>query len=308
MSQNNAPAAELMADPGEQLRQARERLGMSLQEISKQTLIPVARLQAIENHDFDTLGGLPYVTGYARAYARALKLESKPFVQSFEAIFGVEKQEVEPVDFQLSAPGDNPKRKGKWLIGLVVVVALTVLLYELFIRINSEAPSSTPIADGPSAISLDEARAAVSSSATLPIQDQPLPNISSLQKFREAAEAIPDVLEETPESTPVDILSTQSDESVQPNEPAAEKDEVKTEDLLVLDFTEECWVEIKDASGKVTIAQIAESGDNLQLFGEQPFELMLGNARAATIALNGELVDVPLQAGRRTARFTVGSE
>ena len=74
---------------------------------------------------------------------------------------------------------------------------------------------------------------------------------------------------------------------------------------LDMDFNDDCWVEVKDASGTVLIAKLRLRGDNLRLFGEAPFEVMVGNSRAVQIHLNGRLVDVPVNPNRRTARFTV---
>ena len=77
-------------------------------------------------------------------------------------------------------------------------------------------------------------------------------------------------------------------------------------DALALSFTEECWVEVTDASGKALIARLATSGDNLQLFGRAPFEVVLGNAAAASMAFNGQVVDVAPPRGRKSMRLTVG--
>ncbi|WP_096084447.1 RodZ domain-containing protein [Agaribacterium haliotis] len=74
---------------------------------------------------------------------------------------------------------------------------------------------------------------------------------------------------------------------------------------LELSFTDDCWVEVKDGSGKLLFADIQRSGDNLRLFGQAPLNLMLGNARAVSLVVDGESVDVPVRSGRDTARFTL---
>jgi cytoskeleton protein RodZ len=65
-------------------------------------------------------------------------------------------------------------------------------------------------------------------------------------------------------------------------------------DSISLTFTDECWVEVSDASGDVLVADLQRVGSNLLLQGQVPFYVKLGNAPAAKIELNGkEIAIVP---------------
>lgn len=59
---------------GDKLRLARETAGLSLADVATRTRITQRHLEAIENSDFSGLPGRTYVTGFARAYARAVGL------------------------------------------------------------------------------------------------------------------------------------------------------------------------------------------------------------------------------------------
>jgi cytoskeletal protein RodZ len=59
---------------GDRLRLAREAAGLSLADIATRTRITQRHLAAIEKSDFSELPGRTYVTGFARAYARAVDL------------------------------------------------------------------------------------------------------------------------------------------------------------------------------------------------------------------------------------------
>ena len=65
-------------------------------------------------------------------------------------------------------------------------------------------------------------------------------------------------------------------------------------------------MEVTDATGKALIARLATSGDNLQLFGQAPFQVVLGNAPAVAVIFNGEAVDAAPAARRKFKRLTVG--
>ena len=56
---------------GDRLRLAREEAGLSLADVATRTRITQRHLAAIEKSDFSELPGRTYVTGFARAYARA---------------------------------------------------------------------------------------------------------------------------------------------------------------------------------------------------------------------------------------------
>lgn len=74
---------------------------------------------------------------------------------------------------------------------------------------------------------------------------------------------------------------------------------------LVFSFSDDCWVSVKDANGESLFAQLQRSDDNLQLSGVAPFDIRLGNARVATLRVNGEPFPIPVKSGRKTSRFTV---
>lgn len=59
---------------GERLRQAREAKGLSLADVAQATRITTRHLRAVEESQFNDLPGRTYVTGFARAYARAVDL------------------------------------------------------------------------------------------------------------------------------------------------------------------------------------------------------------------------------------------
>ena len=82
----------------------------------------------------------------------------------------------------------------------------------------------------------------------------------------------------------------------------AAQDEV---DQLVLSFTDDCWLEVTDADDNILAAKLHRAGDRLILRGNAPFNIMLGNVKAAEVSLNGKTVAVTPIGSRRTLRFMV---
>ncbi|MDB5722896.1 MAG: helix-turn-helix protein [Alphaproteobacteria bacterium] len=60
---------------GERLRLAREEKGISLEEVARQTRIPIRHLQHIEQEEWDALPAITYTIGFVRSYANAIGLD-----------------------------------------------------------------------------------------------------------------------------------------------------------------------------------------------------------------------------------------
>ncbi len=70
---------------GAELAQARERLGLSRDDISTRTKISVERLAAIEQEDVAALPPLVYLKGFVREYAAAVNLDPEDVTRRYIA-------------------------------------------------------------------------------------------------------------------------------------------------------------------------------------------------------------------------------
>ena len=76
------------------LLNARERRGISLQQISDATKISVRFLQAIESEEFDQLPCGIFSTSYIRQYSREIGVEEACVLAVYNGRMGVESQPV----------------------------------------------------------------------------------------------------------------------------------------------------------------------------------------------------------------------
>jgi cytoskeletal protein RodZ len=74
----------------------RQRKGISLDEISRDTKIAVRYLQAIEHADFDTLPGGIFNTSYIRQYARAIDYDECGLLACYDSM--IHPEPAEPDD------------------------------------------------------------------------------------------------------------------------------------------------------------------------------------------------------------------
>lgn len=302
------PSSTVAASVGSILREARERAGISLQDVSQRTLIPLIRLRALENEDYAQVGATTFVLGYTRSYARFLGLDPQPLLRDLEKILPKPDPlmtETPPVALALQV--QRRPRSLFWpaLIILVILVALVA-----YVGVTSSSLLSSPTVITPSSVSIrepDEPAARV-----LPLAVR-LMNDSQRETNEAVSLAADDNLSDSDFSSSEVTDSSQSSSTDLPQMLSTEQSErlpapvASATDELTLSFNGDCWVSVKDATGKAIIARQATSSDNLRLFGQAPFEVVLGDATAvASLTLNGQTIDTTPSPGRKTRRLTVG--
>ena len=79
-------------------------------------------------------------------------------------------------------------------------------------------------------------------------------------------------------------------------------------DKLQLVITADTWTDVKDANAYQLLYDLLRAGESVELTGEAPFSVFLGNGRGVEIRINGEAVDVSRRIrDDNTARLKVGS-
>ncbi len=68
---------------GRELKQLRERMGIELQTISKDTKISLKILESLEEEDFEKLPALVYLKGFLKNYAQSLGLDPQKVVEDY---------------------------------------------------------------------------------------------------------------------------------------------------------------------------------------------------------------------------------
>lgn len=74
---------------------------------------------------------------------------------------------------------------------------------------------------------------------------------------------------------------------------------------IVMTFSAPCWVDVRDSTRKFKLFGEMPKGARRVLGGDPPYKLVIGNARAVTISVNGEPFDLAPYAKGNVARFTL---
>jgi flagellar biosynthesis protein FlhG len=68
---------------GKKLKQVRERMGVELQAVSKETKISIKTLEWIEEEAFEKLPALVYLKGFLKSYAQSLGLDPQGVIEEY---------------------------------------------------------------------------------------------------------------------------------------------------------------------------------------------------------------------------------
>ena len=75
--------------------------------------------------------------------------------------------------------------------------------------------------------------------------------------------------------------------------------------IITVRFTQACWVDIRDSSGTYQLSGNQSAGEQHQLGGEAPYQLVIGNAAAAALSIDGQPYDMKPHIRGNVARFTL---
>jgi len=112
---------ELPAWPGTQLREAREALNLTYQDVGRKLRLDAGLIQALEDNNREALPAQTYLVGYLRSYARLLNLPA-------ESIIAAIPLKSQPTSSLLPENIDyRPRRRFEPLLRLLLLGVLVML-------------------------------------------------------------------------------------------------------------------------------------------------------------------------------------
>jgi cytoskeletal protein RodZ len=121
-----------MSTVGEQLRQAREARGLTIQQAGEATKIRNDHIQALEEENYDVFSAPVYIRGFIRTYSTFLKLDTPKLIEQVnQTLSGSEKHRDHPALPQSNRSFLNlimyQVSKVNWRVALPLVVALAIV-------------------------------------------------------------------------------------------------------------------------------------------------------------------------------------
>ncbi|MDZ4202705.1 MAG: DUF4115 domain-containing protein [Gallionella sp.] len=264
--------------PGRTLREARERLGLTIADVALQTKLASRQIEALEQDDFHRLPELPFVRGFVRSYAKILGLEAQPLLDSLP----LSKDLVKPlVSASVEVPFPTPlSRQQQNLIWLGAALLLAVLVVVVAVW-NFTAPPT------------DEVKAELAQQVELPVSLPAVVDMMAASPVADVSVAASSVGEFMPQSG-VARTQTMAREEVPLQISLGSKTapaEAKGAELRMT-FGEEAWTEVRDKNGNLISSQVNKGGSELRLSGQAPLSLVVGRAASSRVFYKGKQIDL----------------
>jgi cytoskeletal protein RodZ len=126
---------------GEQLRAAREKAGIRLEDIAAQTRIPQRHLESIETAEWDKLPAPTYSIGFAKSYASAVGLDRNQIGDQLREEMGGHRFSSSQAEVIEAA--DPARTMPKWLVlSTIVAVVIIIIVMTVLNRRSLEQPSA----------------------------------------------------------------------------------------------------------------------------------------------------------------------
>jgi cytoskeletal protein RodZ len=257
-------------------QRARERQGLSLEQIASQTRIQQQHLQALEEENFASLPAKVFTKGFVRSYARALGLDDDEALQLFLTSAGsfYERTQQEHQHVQIKLETAHRSRFNWNLVLILFLVIGGVLFYLLPTRqeqlppaIESEAP--LPIE------SLEETK---SSSTEPPASVSPMAPVDSVAPpSPPSVPAPPPPIPEPKTVSPGLAVSPVPEDAPGPGGPL----------VLEIEATQLTWVVVQ-SDDQTPHEALLQPDQQITWKAKKQFLLTLGNAAGVVIRLNGE--------------------
>ena len=306
------------------LRETRIKQGRDIAVVATTLRIRQPYLQAIEDGRFEDLPGSTYAVGFVRGYAEFLGLDGAEIVRRFKQENSDIAGRAELVFPSATSGGVIPTGA---LLGFAVVGAAIAYgaWYFLQDRNDSVAEAVPPLPERLAALIHKPADAPNETPAALPAPTQdsapPPPEPSPAQAMSSAPAPAPEsapppvAVQQSPPPAPApepvkpprapkaeaprSEAPTESSVALAGDNPGAsaadapkpEKVVWKTSKRVRLKASEDCWIKIRDAEGKVVLSRLLHAGDSFAPPGNAGLTMTVGNAAALVIALDGK--DLP---------------
>jgi len=323
-------AATIMT-PGERLREARERLGLTQQVVAERLCLKVSTVRELE--DNNTPAGLAptFLRGYIRSYARLVHLPEDELLPMLEKqVVPSRVSNVAPM--QSLALGKSRKKRDGWLmlftwLILLGVLGLTVAWWwqnhqaqqrEINSMVDhanaSQSPKDGQAVDAnsdPEPVDNDESAAGAPSGNGQPIELNS-PAAASSQSAGSTPVAPTANAPAAASAAPQALVSEQpllNQSATAPASAAPAADASDAPGAIVMRFTADCWLEVVDAAGKKLFSGVQRGGSVLNLTGQAPYRLKIGAPGAVQVEFQGKPVDLSrFVKSHQVARITLTAQ
>ncbi|WP_421241324.1 cytoskeleton protein RodZ [Aeromonas enteropelogenes] len=296
--------------PGQLLRNAREQLGWTREQVASRIHLRLTLIAAIESDTYDKHTSHTFIRGYLRTYAKLVGIPEETILAAYDKLGLTPPDNIDMQSFSRRSrqqANDSRLKVVTWLVILVLIGLSVAWWWQSTARRSAgdEALAATEMSASTSVAATDS----VSVTESLaPVTDATEPAIDAA--ISDATGTLAPEAVVLPEENPSAAVSTQAESSASDatatDESAAS--EPASAPQLKMSFTADCWLDVKDANGKTLYSGLKKANDELVLEGAEPLKLIVGAPMAVKLEYKGQSFDMSRYNNGRTARFSLPQE
>ncbi|MBV2130008.1 RodZ domain-containing protein [Arsukibacterium indicum] len=297
----NSTSAELTA--GQLLQQAREQRKLTVADVALQLNLRVNLVQQIETDELDSSMLVTFIRGYLRAYARLVKLPEQQVLQAFERQNGCVAGPAKPMRTFSNRTGHQAtENRFMWLT--YAITFILVLMLVLWWWQTASPSADSLLQKQPAADATDQALVAEdldNNSLTNNVVNVNGADSSTMPGSMAdpvKADGAPAIVSE-----PENVIAETMPELK--SQPVAEPVDSDVQDVIIMNFQDNCWIDVLDAEGNRIAYGTKDAGYQMTVTGKAPFVVTLGNPSVVRITLNNQPFDMSSLPEGRVAKFTL---
>lgn len=144
--ENSAVSAESVSEsapvlPGAALREARERIGLSVADAAGQTKLAPRQIEALEADDYQHLPEMAFVRGFVRSYAKVLQLDAQPLLAALPQV-KPDSVQVSPTAVNVPFPdARSPQLQNLIWLGAALFLSVIVVAFAVWHYTSPSKPA-----------------------------------------------------------------------------------------------------------------------------------------------------------------------
>ena len=319
---------------GSALREARDKLGLSINDVANRIKFAPRQIEALEADDYTSLPEAAFVRGFVRSYARLLALDPTHLLTALPVshMQPSSSKEIKSVEIPMPSPL-SARRYNIILLAAGLLIALTVAIFERMHNRSPDKPVTVskikveelqlPVvaADEVKQVATEESDAEANEApkeaakteqpkivrssqvvGPMPKEAANVPKVQAVENRKTLANSTATV-QKPPRTNPVAVeTATTSNIDGQAGGNVATPG---MEHSLRLELDEDAWLEVKDGTDKILVSKMHSAGSLVRMTGKAPLLVIIGNAKSVRLFDNGKKVNLERYTTAEVARVKI---
>ncbi|MDX7790002.1 DUF4115 domain-containing protein [Aeromonas caviae] len=291
------------AGPGQLLRNAREQLGWTREQVASRIHLRLTLIAAIEADTYDKHTSHTFIRGYLRAYAKLVGIPEETILAAYEKLGLTPPDNIDMQSFSRRSrqqANDSRLKVVTWLV-ILVLIGLSVAWWWQSTARRSAGDDALAATEMSATVNTPESNVAPAVEVAEPVLPAASDAVSTQVVVSGATATLPVVATDASSAVPTDVSGAVSTAESTTTEPAKAPQ-------LKMSFTADCWLDVKDANGKTLFSGLKKANDELVLEGPEPLRFIIGAPMAVNLEYQGKSFDMSRYNNGRTARFSLPQE